>query len=305
MPEGKTQPTNETTVGTEAANGANPVSPADPAATAVAQAQQPEGGEAAPKVSPSSLTADEIQKQEQRKKELQKLNLGWRRVLRMYIVPIVALSVFFATLLFMIIPGIQRLFSDLDVISLQGEQLDDMNIQLAQLQSLLTNSQSLNSDLAIINSIVPTGLTAVVDFQQRVVDLAEANGLTVGETSTAEQILNLEQTGGNVASLGTIEIPSTFSIAGDFASIKAFIEDIQSLDDFVIIGEMALKTSSDSNLTTTTDIASQGWSLTLTLVKYQFQSVEQQASLADIYRQVPPTTGLDEDILEFVRSKFN
>lgn len=221
--------------------------------------------------------------------------------LQIYLVPIVAIFVFLAILVILVIPGVSDIFSKLDQATLVGEQLDNVNQSITQLTTLRAGQSQLNTNLQYVNQIAPAGKTEVVKFQQRISELAGKSGLQVIKSETDEEELVLPN---EVKTLGIIQIPSTFTLAGKLANIKDFIQKIKLLEDFVIVGEMQIKVAQKVDVQTLAANSNLTWSLIITLIKYQFQQPDEQNHLAQAYAEVPPSVKIDTDVLEFIRSKY-
>jgi Tfp pilus assembly protein PilO len=231
-----------------------------------------------------------------------KAPMSTQKILKLYVVPIVAVVVFIGMLFILIIPQLSGIFQKLDHISSLSADYDTLVTNEKDLQTLTSKITETNSDLALVNQLAPTGLTEVVNFQRRITDLATQNRLTVVESKSGEQALVVDE---SIAVLGLVEIPSTFTLQGSFANVKSFIEKIKNLYDFVLIGEMSLTaTDKDVKDDLLKTIVDQDWTLEITLTKYQFQVPDAQNKLAEAYLRVPPTVQVDKDTLEFVRGKY-
>lgn len=235
-------------------------------------------------------------KQEKKKKE----GIDWRKVLRLFIVPIVAITMFLGILFLLIVPEISNTFSKLDDLTAIRERTEGVIEVTTQLAGLNSRVSQVQLDLDSVNKIAPVGNTEVVLFQQKIADLARQNSLLIISSKTEEQVLTVE---GDNPILGINEIPSTFSLNGRFQNIQNFIEGITTLEDFVIIGEMQIRAVDSVGPERLTDQTLQ-WNILITLIKYQFQEPNEQNKLAEAYIQVPPTVSIEEKILEFIRAKF-
>lgn len=229
------------------------------------------------------------------------------KLAKLYLLPISTLIIFIGMWLILIFPAIGNIFADLDKATQINSEITERDELISKLQILSSNS-STNTDLGLVNSIAPTGISEVTDFQRRLVALAISNSLVVSETATAES--RLVSSSGNDTSegVGLIEIPSRFRIQGKLSNIKNFIAQINSLGDFVIIGEMNLQLTSTLQNQNQESVFSptlnDDWTLNLTLVKYQFQRPTEENKLVQIFQNVDPNQSLDASVLEFIRTKF-
>jgi Tfp pilus assembly protein PilO len=246
----------------------------------------------------------EFQKEQKQDSE----RIGWGKVLDLYVVPIALIAIFGGIIFLLIVPAVSNVFFQLGEIQTLNTETTEKDAQIARLRELSSRSSQITNDLAAIETIVPEGVTEVVNFQEALRALAErTHGLTVVEASTGERVLKSSTNGAdseeNLRILALIEIPSTFAISGNLDQIKAFVADIKNLSDFVIIGEMELRTDQEFQANQLEAIASGEWRLTITLVKYQFQVPDEQNQLQAVYSQVPETIQLSADVLEYVRLK--
>lgn len=222
-------------------------------------------------------------------------------MLKLFIVPIVAVSIFVGLLLFLIIPGVLDIFAKFEDLDSVRQNTNTINETITQLQELSDNRDQLTQDLELVNKIAPVGATEVVVFQKKVAALAATNGLAVVRTLTDEQILAIEN---DNPVLGINEIPSRLSVNGTLQNIKKFITEINNLEDFVIIGEMQIRVVDSVVVERLTD-PSLNWNLEITLIKYQFQQPNAQNQLAEAYAAVPVTVKIEKSILDFIRNKFS
>ncbi|MBL8014845.1 MAG: hypothetical protein JNK26_01495 [Candidatus Doudnabacteria bacterium] len=222
-------------------------------------------------------------------------------ILRLFVVPIVAVTVFIGILFALILPGVGEIFAKFDSLDNIRQNTESLNQTITQLQALSTRRTEVENDLELVNNIAPVGVTEVVVFQKKIANLAALNGLTLVKSQTDEQILAIEN---DNPVLGINEIPSQLSINGTLPNIKRFIEQIKDLEDFVIIGEMQIRVVDEVSPDRLTD-TSLTWNLDITLVKYQFQQPNEQNKLAEAYAAVPVTVKIEQSILDFIRNKFS
>lgn len=223
------------------------------------------------------------------------------RIVRLYIIPLSAVIFFFFIFIGLILPNVGNIFALLDEISSIRESTNEVVLTTTELQRLSEDTAQIVGDLALVNQIAPAGVTQVVVFQQKIATLARQFNLRVLQTQTGEQRLLIEN---DNPILGINEIPSTFSVTGKISNIRGFIQEINQIEDFVIIGELTIRALDGVSVTELGDPNIE-WNMEVTLVKYQFLVPDEQNKLAEAYFQVPPTSKIDEEILEFVRAKFS
>ncbi len=245
------------------------------------------GGQAAAgKTNAPTFVANTVDLEKREEEE----KIPFSKILKLYVIPIATVVGFTAVIVFLVVPAINNMFASLDKIAVLGEEVSDLDDDLQDLQELQLDIQQVNSDLSAINTIVSTGNTEVTAFQQKIISLAQENSLEVTEADTVEQIL---QTGDrDVLALGIIEIPNEFSIQGSLSGIQSFIAALQDVNDFIIVGEMDLRA-----LPNEADI----WSLNILLIKYQFQTPDENNNLAEVFLRVPTTAKEDPEVLDIIR----
>ncbi len=235
-----------------------------------------------------------------------KSNLKLAKVVRSYLVPLGVLAVFGGMLVFLVIPKISEIIGQLDQTNSLYDQARTIDTQLVALNNLNSQQAQFADDLSVINQIAPSSATEVVNFQTQILSMTKQNNLAV-QQSTLEESVKQAQDKSSTANLGIIEIPSTFSLRGSFANLKAFVQQIQGLQDFVIIGEMALRSNADPNSiigSGGTGANQDDWTLTITLIKYQFLTPNAQNQLGQVFNQISPLSQPNKAVLDFAHSKF-
>lgn len=226
----------------------------------------------------------------------------WLSLMKVYVLPLVALVVFFGILVGLIVPALQILFDKLDTNSSVQAQITELDAQIAMVQALSNNLSTLRRDLSVLEDIVPTASTAVAQYQQKLTEIASELGLVSGQASTAEQVLQIDEKGESWV-LAKAEIPTLFSVSGTLADIQLFVSRVLASNDFVIIKEMDLRSSEVVTTDTIPNIAEAKWDLLINLTKYQFISKDSGENLQQAYQQVPLSASPDAEVLEFIRSK--
>jgi Tfp pilus assembly protein PilO len=233
---------------------------------------------------------------EAQEKQTAKVPVG--KILKLYIFPLGIVIGFSLIWIYLVFPKITEIFDQVDQSVLLAEQITAENEKLSALYLLSSKSTKITTDLDLINKVAPVETTQVVEFQQNIIQMAERNNLLVVEAFTQNRELVVESEQSEV--LGIIEIPSEFTMRGDFTNIKAFIQAINDLKDFVIIGEMTLSSAADLESENLGNLYNGSWVLGITLVKYQFQTPNEANQLDDAYSRVPATVIIDEDVMNFV-----
>ncbi len=216
-----------------------------------------------------------------------------KKRLRVYVVPIVALTLFFGTIIFLVIPRITSILDSLQQISAKSSELKSKLDDFNKLQVIVNNSEKLRTELSIINSLAPSGETEVVEFQNRIAALALSNSVII--TSQKFNDTRIDIIEGLESNLLLKEVPSVFNIVGSYQNILNFISQLSTLTDFVVVQSMELSSRNSEAL-------EDNWFLDLTLVKYQFGIVDELLAISE-YIAVPVDAILSTRMQEYIDSR--
>jgi len=222
--------------------------------------------------------------------------VGNKRLIKFYIIPFFAAFIFILVIVILVIPKISDIFATLDEITALSTQSQTKKDTLTQLNTLAQDSNFLLAQLDIINNTAPVGNSEVVVFRNKITDLCRANNLVVVTQRLSESDINRNANNVNTLGLSLLEIPIVFEINGSYQDMLGFINDLSSLEDFLIVREMKLESSLANNIQLTT--------LKLRVDKYQF-SVLNQDQLDIQYLQVPSEAKVNEIILNYVNRKIS
>ncbi len=204
---------------------------------------------------------------------------------KFYVLPVISVIIFFVIIIFGLYPTFLDLFSRLNHIDELSKESQALNVRIATFQDLRTHGIRTQGYLTLIESIVPSRQTEVVNFQQKIKKLAEDQQLRVDQPTTGESIITPTK-----GSLGLIEVPSKFTVIGELDKIKTFLAELDKGEDFLVINQMKLTRLDEGD-----------WELKVTFVKYQFQ---QQTGVDEIFLKVPETSQPDKDVLEFIKDRY-
>jgi len=209
-----------------------------------------------------------------------------------YGIPILGLGVFLIILVATVIPSAGQIISKVNELNLLAEESTRLDNRITKLISVRAQNEENKDVLEKINALIPTGKSEVVNFRQRIVETALANNVTIDSTKTGENLVIDE----DLKQLSIIEIPSEFSLNGQFNSFRNFLNALYVGEDFFIINEMDLGFSpSINNL--------DRWFSDLSLEKYQFY-VDQQFNPLIFYGQVSENEEPDYGVIEFIENRF-
>ena len=221
--------------------------------------------------------------------------LVYKRVFKFYVIPLISVVGFIGIIVFLVIPKVSEIFKDLDNISTLSASAESKNNEIKTLDTLNQNSNLTLAQLNIIDQTAPTGSTEVVTFRDKITDLINNNSLTIVTQRLSESDINSNSQNINHLGLSLLEIPFFFEINGTYQNTLAFIEDLSSIDDFIIVREMDLTGSSVNNIQVTT--------LRLRIDKYQF-SIADESLLKAQYLEVPVDSKINDVVLKYIESKI-
>lgn len=215
--------------------------------------------------------------------------LNW---IRFYLVPLVAVIIFFYILLFVVLPQINALLDGLDEVSATEQERDQLLSDQSRINALLERRSAILQNLEAINQVAPAGNTEVIIFAERVQNIATSRNLTL----TSQQTTSVGRAGGLTQRINSpislLEVTVAFEVQGNFRNISNFIDDISALDDFIIINDYEL----------TGSVADDSWSFNVVFSKYQF--VEDETRSSEVYRSIRPTETLDPEIEEYLEERL-
>lgn len=220
-----------------------------------------------------------------------------RKIIKLYITPLVTVLIFFSIIVFLLIPKLSEIFSGLEEITNLNQEVLSLNEEYSTLNLLASQSNFLVAQLKVINETATTGNTEVVKFRDTVTELCNNNSIRiVSQTLSEGEIIDSETLSQNKG-LVLQEIPFNFEISGQYSNILGFINDLSALEEFIIVREMSLTGSS------TGDGGVQS-SMKLRIDKYQF-IVRDEALMQSTYLSVPETAEMDVRVLEYIENKVN
>ncbi len=216
------------------------------------------------------------------------------------LLPIATLTGFIIIVLVLLIPKLSQIFGDIEVITQNNQIIKEKNSELLTLSALKDSYPQIATNLNLINTIAPSGVTQVLGFRDKITELAETNSLIVTSQSFSENeiINNLSQiyrdSSGNVLMIQSI--PSLFSIEGKYDDIIRFIKGLDLIGDFVVIKQMdfIVKDRLNPLATPKTEIR---------FDKFLFNSTNAEL-LRESYLQIPSTLRPSEEFLEYINTRY-
>jgi Tfp pilus assembly protein PilO len=222
---------------------------------------------------------------EEKKKEKKKTN--YFKLAKIYVLPIFSIILFLVIIIGFVIPKASQILSQLNEISELDQQINAEKAEVTALTALDSQINTINSDLAVLNQLAPTGNTEVTKFQKKISDLV----VSIGLASTNERGNDSEVDNIDVQNRLTLkEIPNQFELQGTLDQMFTFIAELSKLQDFIIVQNLELDR-------TNTDI----WVMNITLVKYQFGNVTED--LVQSFMSVPLSQQIDADVQDYIDAR--
>lgn len=185
-----------------------------------------------------------------------------KTLIKIYIIPVLAILLFFYIIFGLIFQKISDIFNQLDEIESKQFELENKEQEITSLQGAIENVNVLQSSLTILNSLAPSAQTEVVEFQEKVEFLAIQNNLTI----TSQRLNDQASDSADLTVLDLKQIPNVFEIVGSKQDIDEFIDDFSLIDDFIVVREMQYNGSIEDDT----------WRLELTTIKYQFGEADSE-----------------------------
>lgn len=214
--------------------------------------------------------------------------------LKFYALPFFSGGIFAMIILFAVLPSLQKTFRTLDEIDDLREQDTALQTRIERLETLQASASQIRVIVDRINTIVPTGQSDVVAFRERVVTSSTEESLDLDKLSSGETLLAADAQ--TVPNFNIIQIPSLFSLNGEFQSFRRFLNNLYSGDDFFIVNEMTLSfapTEAEPDL----------WIGKFELIKYQFFADEEFDATAT-YTGVDDNAEPNAEVVNFLETRF-
>ncbi len=221
------------------------------------------------------------------------------KLLKLYVLPIVVGTIFILIITGMVLPKVNEIFNGLDNLGQINQNLATKKQEVDALKALSNNFNELSAQLEVVNQIAPTGRTEVVKFRDRITEVIKKNNLQVISQTLSENDFDLKnlQDQKVVGNIILQEVPFLFEVKGKYNNILAFINDLSSVDDFVIVKEMQLASTN-----TTGNLFTDDWVFKMNLIKYQFSNSNTDL-LEKAYLGVSPTSQISKIISDYIAAR--
>lgn len=225
-----------------------------------------------------------------------KKNKNTMKYIRLYVIPIFAITFFVLILITLTIPKINEIFSGLDTVSSNTATIAENTSKLTLLDGLTGQYNTIVQNLSVIDDIAPLGSTEVVKFRDRISDLIQSNNITIISQRLSEA--NTEADTVDTATVSPIilqEVPFIFTISGSYENIVNFLKSLNTVEDFIVIKEMELRAVDTTN-------PSGDWQLKINIVKYQFNT-DSNSNLRQLFIDVPVEAQLNDLIQQYIKAR--
>lgn len=251
--------------------------------------------------------ADEMQ-QEQNQEAMPKTS---EELLKYFLGPIIML-IFAVVIIFVaVLPQLDQISQSIQEISEFQAEYDELKQKEQRLQSLVEQQQEQQQLLDLVERIIPQSRTQVVEFGEEIKQKIEGNNLILRDSVIRETIVvDATEDSENSVRIELVQLPSEFTIEGEFDDIRRFFGDLYADDDFITIENMDLTkklgaSASNNSVQFSTDNVDV-WSMPLTLTKYQFRvrGLEDDAQLESYYFNVSENVRPDQEVLDFIQERY-
>lgn len=184
-----------------------------------------------------------------------------------------------AIFLFVFMPKISAILSDLEFISQQERKIKQLELQFEAFSKIDINDTS--NLLNTLRAIAPTNATDITLFQEKIKNMISK--------LQEVQILNLRVSDDEITSIENMnavrlrEVPVNLEMVGSKSLLEKFLNDISSSGDFITVEQLSMVSLENDSR----------WKLNVKFVKSQFI---ESTNTAQAYRQVPPSVNIDEII---------
>ncbi len=260
-----------------------------------------------------------------KKTEEDKLNLSQKiqkqgqsafKSIAYYSLPILSMAVFAGILILGTIPAIKKILNYNNDIKAKHAEIEDLEDEISNLSNLKADQYQIESDLEVIDSIVPSEKTQVAKFVGEIEALALEYDLEESKHESGERIEKLDEEEDEESkeeSAAIINIPTTSEYVAEFDNIKNFLNALYTKDDFIIVNSLdmqghaareyyaALQEERGEQVTVDTELSTSSWTMEVTFEKYQFsKGFSQYLSDNIVSISVDP----DEETLNFIRERY-
>lgn len=215
-----------------------------------------------------------------------------------YTVPIIAILIFVAILVILVFPTYENISQNFQLLDSKKGEIENQKKRLTELELIATESIQNSEFIEKLDSIIPSGVTEVVAFQRKIVEIADENNIQVDDAIVGEKILlnqnAVDSTIQTTKDLYIVQIPIQFKLIGSVVDFENFLNDIYSGEDFIIVSEMNLNNNGESEDTT----------MNITLSKYQFLPVDMEdVTFLGLVDSIPNTAILSPNVIDFIERK--
>lgn len=218
---------------------------------------------------------------------------------RLFLLPIFVLAVFVGLFILGVAPNVNQIFNVFDQIGQKNNEFNQEFSNLQELQKLASKSAQIDNDIALVNKQAGIeGASAIVNFQTKIANLAKQNNITVIGQKSGENIIAEDESTQQKQPVGLIEVPSEFQLEGSFSNLQKFVQALNVIDDFIVIGKMDLQTR--DRIVDATQQSSALWKMDVRLIKYLFQEADEKNQLRSLYLNVSPSQQADQQVLNFI-----
>jgi Tfp pilus assembly protein PilO len=220
-----------------------------------------------------------------------------KHFLKFYALPLFSMIIFFGVLVFPVFNNIKYVFDTLDEIDTLKEQDQMLQQRLVKLEELRQQNIAQQEVISKINNLVPTGKSEVVKFRERVNSVAQGQSLNLQKSRSGELVTNNQDVNIDVIeNYNLIQMPSEFTMIGEFSNLRSFLKGLYDGRDFFIVNEMTLS----SNISEDGKILWQGG---FNLTKYQFYP-QANFDIVNSFGTISENEVPNQEVMEFLEKRY-
>lgn len=214
------------------------------------------------------------------------------KLLKLYVLPIITIVIFVFILLVLTLPKIISIVDLNSELAIKDLEFTSKQDELIKLRTLSESIDELSNLVSVVRSIAPIGITDVVSFRGKVTTLISTNNLKISTQRLSESDIQSE---GTQSDFFLREIPFIFDVSGQLNDIVEFINQLNTLDEFIVVKEMELNQSTDGTNT---------WLLSVNIVKYQFTEELNSVSVQQLFQNISIDSKISEEIKSYLERRL-
>ena len=213
--------------------------------------------------------------------------------LQFNVLPIFITLFFVAMLVIFVIPQINEISGSLDQIDKLVKEVDSKDEVIEKIIGLKADQFSNAELLEVIDILVPSSATKVVEYKEKLSQVVKSANLEVLGIKAGEIVKEDDELFVDPAdrSLHIIIVPTEVSAKGTIDQLKQFLSNLYLSQDFFVVEEMDISKSSEEFT----------WKAEFVIVKYQFGG---KVFVSENEFEQVASSKPNADVIDFLNRKF-